>query len=491
MFNILCPRGLAAGLLAGVVTLTPAARAQDAPLFTSDFTREEFHRRREAVFEAVGRDAAAVLQGAPTPDNFERFRQANDFYYLTGLEAPNAYLLLNARQRQATLFLPHRHPRREAMDGKTLSFEDADEVKRLTGIDAVAPLELLSEALARSVQMGAKAFFTPFAPAEAAATTRGSAWTADIDRYADPWDGRPARQARFLSLLRERFPAAEVKDLSPLLDELRLIKSPAEIALIKRATRLSCLALQEAMRSTVPGLMEYELDGLAKFIYFRNGASGLSYGSLIASGPNAWYPHYSAGQRRMQDGELLLMDFAPEVGYYQSDITRMWPVNGRFTPEQRALYVFYLRTYRSILANIWPGRTAAEVLKAAVAGMDTVLAESKFLKPEHEQAAKDFVEEHRRAASGFAVLGHWVGMSVHDVGFHRGPLRPGMVFTIEPQFRIPSEKGYIRLEDLIVITETGAEVVSDWLPSDPDAIEALMAEEGLLQRYPRDAPDAR
>jgi Xaa-Pro aminopeptidase len=466
---------------------TPA-RAQDAPLFTADFTREEFARRRQAVLDAVGREAIVVLQGAPTPGNFERFRQANDFYYLTGLESPNAYLLLNGRSRQATLYLPHRHPRREFMDGKTLSFEDADEVKRLSGIDSVSPAEALTEDLARLTHMGGHALFTPFVPAEGAAATRASGWGAHADQYADPWDGRPARQARFLSLLRERFPAYELKDLSPTLDELRLIKSPAEIALIKRATRLSCLALQEAMRSTVPGLWEYELDGLAKFIYFRNGASGLSYNSLVASGPNAWFPHYSAGQRRMQDGELLLMDFAPEVGYYQSDITRMWPVNGRFTPEQRALYVFYLRTYRAVLAHIKPGKTAAEILKAAVADMDKALAESTFAKPEHEQAARAFVDQQRQSSERFAMLGHWVGMSVHDVGSFRGPLRPGMVFTIEPQFRIPEEKGYIRLEDLIVITETGAEVVSDWLPSDPDAIEALMAEEGLLQRYPRDEP---
>ncbi len=463
------------------------AQAQDAPLFTSDFTPEEFGRRRAAVYDAIGRDAVAVLQGAPSPPSHTRLRQSNDFYYLSGVEVPHAYLGLNGRLRQTTLYLPHRNARRETSEGKLLAFEDEGEVKRLTGVDVVAPVEALAEHLARGVQMGSRTLYTPMTPAEGATTSRDLALRAVADQANDPWDGGTPREGRLVALLRQRFPTYTLADLSPTLDELRLIKSPAEIALIKRATRLACLALQEAMRSTVPGLVEHELDGLAKFIFFRHGAQSESYYSLIASGPNAWYPHYAAGKRRMQDGELLLMDYAPDVGYYQSDITRQWPVNGRFSPEQRALYVFYLRTYRALLQAIKPGRTAAEILHGAHAEWDKILADSKFLKPEHEQAARAFVEDAKHGAQRFAILGHWVGMSVHDVGSYAGPLRPGMVFTIEPQFRIPEEKGYIRLEDLIVVTETGIEVPSDWLPSDPDAIEKLMAEEGLLQRHPRDA----
>lgn len=466
--------------------------AQDVPSFTTDFTPQEFARRRGAVYDAIGREAVALVQGAPSPPSHTRFRQSNDFYYLSGIEVPHAYLALNGRTRQATLYLPHRNTRREAGEGKLLSSEDADEIKKLSGIEAVAPVESLAEALARGVQMGVRTVYLPMAPAEGAVTSRDLALRAVADQANDPWDGGTPREGRLPELLRQRFPSYALADLSPTLDELRLIKSPAEIALIKKATRLACLALQEAMRSTVPGLVEHELDGLAKFFFFRHGAQDESYYSLIASGPNAWYPHYAAGKRVMQAGELLLMDYAPDVGYYQSDITRQWPVSGRFSPEQRALYTFYLRTYRALLKAIRPGQTAAEILRVAHAEWDKILATSQFLKPEHEQAARAFVEDAKRGAERFAILGHWVGMSVHDVGSFQGALRPGMVLTIEPQFRIPEEKGYIRLEDLIIVTETGIEVPSDWLPSDPDAIEKLMAEEGLLQRYPRDeALDAR
>jgi Xaa-Pro aminopeptidase len=164
----------------------------------------------------------------------------------------------------------------------------------------------------------------------------------------------------------------------------------------------------------------------------------------------------------------------------------MWPVNGRFTPEQRALYGFYLRCYRALIAAIRAGRTPAEILAEALREWDKAALEARFVKPEHAAAARAFVAESKASAEERPYLGHWVGMATHDVGSHAGPLRPGMAFTIEPQFRVPEGKIYIRLEDLIVVKENGIEVVSDWLPSDPDAIEKAMAEEGLLQRYPRD-----
>jgi len=306
----------------------------------------------------------------------------------------------------------------------------------------------------------------------------------------DPWDGRTSREGRFVRLLRERFPWLEVRSLTPALDAARLIKSPREIALIKRATRLAGLALQEAMRSTVPGLYEHELDGLARFFFYRNGGQGEAYYSLIASGPNAVYPHYNAGKRRMKDGELLLMDFAPDVGYYMSDVTRMWPVGGRFSPPQRELYGFYLTCYRSILRAIRPGATAGTIMKDAAAEMDKALASTRFSKPAYEAGARAFVTSYREAADARPRLGHWVGMATHDVGNDTGPLRPGMVFTIEPALRVPEEQTYIRLEDLVIVTDSGAEVASEWLPMDIAAIERVMAEDGLLQGVPRDREGA-
>jgi len=179
------------------------------------------------------------------------------------------------------------------------------------------------------------------------------------------------------------------------------------------------------------------------------------------------------------------MDYAPDVGYYMSDITRQWPVNGKFSPDQRDLYEFYVACYRALLDAIRPGVTPQQVKKEAVVKMDAILARSKFSKDIYAKGAKEFVDSYRRQAEwARGGLGHWVGMSTHDVGFDSGPLRPGMVFTIEPALRIPEERIYIRLEDLIVITEKGKDVPSLFVPMDIPAIEKLMTEDGMLQRYP-------
>ncbi len=474
-----------------ILPLTPEpARAQeDIPFFTPDFPPQEFAARRAKMYDAIG-EGFALVQGAPSPAGYTRFRQSNEFYYLCGVEVPHAYLLLNAAQRTAALYLPHRNEGRERAEGKLLSAEDAELVKRLSGVDAVYGLELLAEHLGRYAQRPqARVVWTPFSPAEGASMSRDLAVRAVADHSNDPWDGTASREMRLVQTLRARFPQFEVKDLTPALDAARLIKSPREIELIRKATRLSGLALMEAMRSTVPGISEYELDAVAKYVYYLNGAQGDAYYSLIASGPNAVFPHYNAGKRVMRDGELLLMDYAPDVGYYMSDVTRMWPVNGKFNDWQRELYGFYLETYQAILSHIRPGATAAEIIKESAADMRRTLARAKFSKPIYESAARAFVEDYERsAAAPCASLGHWVGMATHDVGRDCGPLRAGMVFTIEPQFRVPEEKLYIRLEDVIVVGEGKADILTTFVPMDIPGVERLMREDGLLQRYPPDKP---
>src|SRR3712207_6518722 len=189
----------------------------------------------------------------------------------------------------------------------------------------------------------------------------------------------------------------------------------------------------------------------------------------------------------MGPGELPLMDYAPHDGYYMSDVARMWPVNGKFSGWQRELYGCCLECYRAILAHIRPGATAATIMKEAAADMRRALARTKFSKPVYEAGARAFVEDYERsAAAPCASLGHWVGMATHDVGRDCGPLRAGMVFTIEPALRVPEEKVYIRLEDVLVIGESKADILTTFVPMDIEGVEQLMREEGMLQRYPRD-----
>jgi Xaa-Pro aminopeptidase len=454
-------------------------------MFQKDFTPDELAGRRRRVLDAIGSDAVALIQGAEKESSHDLFRQTNDFYYLCGVETPHAYLLLDGSSRRATLFLPHRNERRERSEGKLLSAEDAELVTRLTGVEAVGGTDLIGETLARYGQRGAtRALFVPLQPAEGTSVSRDGALRAVGETGSDPLDGRPSREGVLVRNLRDRYPWLEVRNLTPTLDGLRLVKSPREIALIRRATRLAGLSILEAMRSTEPGVVEHELDGVSRFVYYRHGAQGEAYYSLVASGENSWFPHYASGRRTMKDGEMVLMDHAPDVGYYMSDITRMWPVNGRFSSTQKELYAFYLAAYRAILKAIRPGATKQAVMEEAAAEMDRIAAATGFSRPAYEKAAKEFVKSYRESAKR-GSLGHQVGMSTHDVG-QGDTLRPGMVFTIEPQFRVPEERLYWRLEDLIVVGEARAEVVSEWLPIEIEAIERVMQEPGILQRYPRD-----
>lgn len=455
-------------------------------LFTIDFPPEEFAQRRTAVYDAIGENGLAIIQGAPSPEGYVKFRQSNEFYYLCGVETPYAYLMLDGARRSASLYLLHHNPGRERGEGKMLTADDAELTRDLTGVEAVYGIEMLAEHLARqSGRSASRVLYVPYSPAENYATSRDMALRSQADMSNDPWDGRNSRGDRFILLLRDRYAGFEIRDLSPILDELRLIKSDREIELIRRATTLSGMGLIEAMRSTVPRIFEYELDAVAKFLFYRNGSQGDAYYSLVASGRNAWYPHYHAGERRMEYGDFLLMDYAPDYGYYMSDVTRMWPVNGKFSDWQLELYRFYLECYRSILQAIRPGETASVIKQEAAMQMQKILASTEFSKPRYRDAAERFVAGYARSANNPNTrMGHWVGMATHDVGIGPGPLRAGMVFTIEPALRVPEEQIYIRLEDVIIITENGSENLSEFVPVEPEKIEKLMKEDGILQKYP-------
>ena len=471
-------------ILVLVICLSATAAAQNIPLFTEDFTAEEFSDRRDKVFDAIGQNAIAILQGEPSPRGYTRFRQSNEFYYLTGIEVPHAYLLLDGSSRRAALYLPHRNEGRESGEGKMLSAEDRELITKDRGFQAVYGSDLLAEHLARLARRPNTVAYTPFSPPEGYAESRDLGLRVQMDVASDAWDGGLPRHVRFRNSLAARIPDLEIKDLSPMLDQMRLIKSPAELELIRQATRLSGLALMESMRSTEPGMKEYELDAVAKYVFYRNGGQGDAYYSLIATAQNAYFPHYHKGKGTMKDGDFLLMDYAPDYGYYMSDVTRMWPVNGKFSSDQKDLYSFYLACYKSILYNIESGKTASEIAQKAVKEMEQHLAKATFSKEIYKNAATRFVDTYKAGAGRRTTLGHWVGMATHDVGRIEGPLKAGMVFTIEPQLRVPEEMIYVRLEDLVIIHENSVEIVSEFVPMDIDSIEKLMKETGMSQRYP-------
>lgn len=475
---------LTAPLLAA--PLPPLAAAQAGRPFTTVFPAAEFAARRARVAEAIGPDALALLQAAPTVHASAIFRQSNEFFYMTGVVVPQALVLVDGATKKTTLYLPKQDASRAAVEGALLSSDDPVAAAAMTGVDLVKSPDALTSDLAALGREGRRNIFVPFQPAEGAAESRDGATRRNNDAAADPWDGRIPREAHLRMLLTTRAATFVTRNLSPILDDMRAIKSARELAVIDDATRIGGEAIKEAMRSTQPGVIEHELDAIAQLFFRRHGAQGEAYRAIVASGPNAWVAHHRASDRVMPDGDLVLMDYCPDLHYYRCDVTRQWPVNGRFTPVQRELYGFYLGIYEAILHSIKPHVTSQAILQEAVAKMDVILAKTTFSKPIYAAAARQFVEGYRQSSSRpTAGLGHAVGMSTHDMGGGSGMMRPGLVFTIEPQFRVPEERIYLRLEDMIVITDSGVRILSDFVPRSIDAVEKLVAEPGVLQQVPR------
>ncbi len=456
--------------------LSPTAQ----PIFsgTDVFSLDEFAARRTRVIDRVG-DAVAVLLGATERPGEQPFRQNNQFFYLTGVAQSRAIVAIDGRSRRTTLFLPPYDERREQrMFGPAL--HPGGEAARATGVDAVLARDDFAGFVAELAR-DRRTIYTPFRAevlGEASASDAASLAQANTQ---DPWDGRPSREEAFIAKLRAAAPGCEIHDLDPIVDALRVVKSPREIAVIREATRITGLAILEAMRDAAPGRFEYELQADAEFIFKKYGAYGPSYFALIATGPNTWYSHYHKNTAALQDGDLVQFDYAPDYKYYQSDVTRVFPANGVFTARQREMYSIYLELYRALMTSIAVHTAPRDIIARAVEKMDGILGRFPFTDARIKAAATAFVDRYRTSAA--TSLGHSVGMEVHDVGGATPTLEPGQVFTIEPAMQIPEEHIGIRLEDMILITETGYENLSAGVPIEIDAIEQEMKRPGVQKRH--------
>jgi Xaa-Pro aminopeptidase len=466
--------------LALLVT-TNVVCAQSAPYHQTHFPPDEFKARWQKVFEKTGDRAVVIVQGAASAPGFSFPRQSNEFYYLCGVETPHAYLVLDSRTRKVTLVLPPKNEALERAEGRILSAADAELARQLTGADEVISTDAMTiEWMRTLLGRPAATVYTLFSPGEGAEQSRGELQTLNANISADYWDGRPSREMQFVSLLKTRLPRADVRDFTPILDELRSIKSAREVALIKKASQLAGLGILEAMRSSKPGVYEYELDGVARYIFLINGARLEGYRSIIAAGTaNIWNMHYYRNADRLKDGDLVLMDYAPDVGCYTSDIARMWPVNGKYSDWQRELLQFVLEYRNACMKRIRPGVTVRAIMDEAKVAMEEVFKRTKFSRPIFETAARNLVN------TGGGVFSHPVGLAVHDDGdYTRDVLKPGQVFSIDPQLRVPELNLYLRYEDVVVVTEGGYQNFTDFLPSELDDIEKLVGKNGLLQKVP-------
>ena len=395
--------------------------------------------RRRALLKRIGR--GSVLVPASHERDIEQdyvqdndFRQNNTFYYLTELETQDAWLLLTARgpdSLETTLFLPPRTPSRERWTGLRLGPDSV--AVRLSGIATVLPVDSLAARIGRARVRGPRPLYVPVSPA-----------TKDEPIISD--------------LL---FSGADVRNVLPLVDSMRAVKDADEITRLRRAVDISVAGHIAAMRAARPGMFEYEIEAALEDGFRRNGADRLGYPSIVGSGPNSTTLHYDVNRRRTENGDLVVIDAAAEWGQYTADVTRTFPVNGRFTPRQKAIYDLVLGAQQAAFDSVRPGITIGQL----------------------DGIARTYMRAHSGSLCGDKTcddreyfnhgLGHPIGMDVHDVGFGR-PLEPGMVITLEPGIYIQAEQLGVRIEDDVLVTAQGGEWLSAGAPRSTDAIERVM-----------------
>ena len=450
-----------------LVALSAAAQ----PVFTNVFPPDEYAARRAKVMEKIG-DAVAVMQGTTERPGEQPLRQSNQFFYVTGVVEPRALLVVDGRNKKSTLFLnPRNETREKRMFGPGLY--PGDEAVKETGIEAVLPRDDF-KAILEQFGRDNRVIYTPSRPEVLGSASSSDPTTLARNTKNDPWDGRISREEQFRAKLKEFAPNSELKDLDPILDNLRGTKDAREIAILREATRITGLGITEAMRDARPGMFEYELQADCEFVFKKFGSYGAAYFALIATGQNTYYSHYHKDTAKLLDGDLVQLDYAPDYKNYTSDVTRVFPANGKFTPRQREFYGIYLRLYQALMTSIEVHKTPADIVKNAVVKMDAIMGSYNFTDDKSKAAATAFVENYRKFRPN-GTLGHTVGMEVHDVRYPTPTLEPGYVFTIEPAMQIQDEHVGIRLEDMLLITEKGYENLSAFVPVEIADIEKLMA----------------
>ncbi|MFC1477753.1 aminopeptidase P N-terminal domain-containing protein, partial [candidate division KSB1 bacterium] len=393
---------------------------------------------------------------------YNEFYQNNDFMYFSGVPIPNAILVIDGVNKESILFftISERGARNEG-----ISLDLVRNPKGVTGIEKVYPVEEFSSYL-KKLSSQADVFYTSFRPEELMRECSGEKLGAlERTMVYNEWDGRPTREQQFINHLESRFPDVPVKDCSRMITDLRIIKSPAEIEIMRKAARIAVKAHIELMRSTEVGMNEYELAALYEYYCKKEGAQDLAYYMIICSGENHPYLHYYKHDRVLEDGDFLVVDVGPDYGYYDIDITISYPANGRFTPRQREIYEAANAVHNACMSLYKPGLTIDEVRK----GVAEILEEQGF------DLSKDVFQKMR---GGF---GHYVGMAVHDVGGSPSVLEPGMVIANEPLAVFEDENLGVRVEDTILITEDGCENLTAGIPRTVGEIEALMKQEGAIQ----------
>ena len=441
-------------------------------ILQKDFTADEFRQRRIKLYEQLN-GASALIKGAPHDGSSDVFRQYNEFYYLCGIERSHSYLLLDGSTRTTTLFMTERSAHEMRDQGVSIGLQDAELVKQASAVDEVLGLDQLAEKI-----NAIDCLYIMSTWGEGRMAYQDTLRVCAKDVQADPMDQRPNEAAYFIEKVKSINPAVEIKDLFPIIEKMRIIKSPAEIELMHKAGKVTALAVLEAMKSTKAGVYEYHLQAIADYVYRLHGCRGAGYKPIIATGDNIWNTHYYRCHSELKDGDLVLMDYACDLRNYTSDIGRFWPVNGKYSDKQRNFYGWVVDYHKCLLEHIRPGVLASDIESEVAAIMEERLATMTF---EDEETKKGFYK-----TLTTRHLTHGVGMTVHDSGnYYPDILEPGVVIAVDPQMWIPEKEFYIRVEDTIVVTEDGCLNFTDLAPLDLDDTEKVIGTGGMLQAFPQ------
>ena len=433
-----------------------------------------YAERRARLMKRIGYGNIAVVATANVAlrnrDSEYAFRPDSDFYYLTGFAEPEAVAVFipgkRAQESRYILFCRERDPLKEVWNGRRAGQEG---VLRDYGADEAYPIGELAEKMGQFLENRQSLYYA--VGKEAA-----------FDQQVMSWRARVLEKTRAGVQAPSQFIAIET-----IIHEMRLIKDRSEVALMRQAAQISAQAHCRAMRLCRPGMQEFQLEAELLHEFTRHGSRAPAYNSIVAGGENGCILHYTENSAELKTGDLLLIDAGCELGYYASDITRTFPVNGRFSAAQRALYEVVLAAQHAAIAQVKPGKRWHEPHAAAVRVLTAGLLKLGILKGTLTTALKE--ESYRRFY--MHRTGHWLGMDVHDVGDYRvaGAWRkfePGMVLTVEPGLYIPpgsrgvAKKWWnigIRIEDDLLVTATSHEILTRGVPKSVAEIEALMAGE--------------
>ncbi|HDT13810.1 MAG TPA: M24 family metallopeptidase [Candidatus Aminicenantes bacterium] len=459
--------------LPGAVALLAllAGRLAGGPLL---FDRAEYAARRARLMDRIP-DGVAIVLGAATPSGDREFRQGHDFAYLTGVDIPDAYLVVDGVRRESLLFFTIGE---KAAEGEGLPLELVRDAKGVTGIERVLPAEQFGTTLA-GLSHRVRVFYTMFKPEELGPENSNEKLNAlQRTMTLNPWDGRLTRELQFVRNLRDKFPQVEVRDCSPFVWDLRKVKSPAELDILRHAARIGVEGHNALIRSTRPGVTEKGLEAVFEFVCRASGAVDMAYTPILMSGKNHAFGHYHKYDRTLREGDFVILDAGPDWEGYHADISTSFPASGRFTARQKELYEAALAVREACLANYRPGVTFKQVGEAVDA-----LIQAQGM----ERFDQDF-----RGIVRYGGYNHMIGLATHDVmGTFAGPdevLAPGYVFACDIQiFRLDEEIG-VRIEDTVAVTAKGCENLSSGVPRTVAEIETLMKGEGLLQLYEASRP---